>query len=70
MRGARSVVRTLSGTLGAILLLVYILAKIDFFTRYSNSNVGEYVRGHSVYWVAMAAIAFVIWFIEKRFPHE
>ncbi len=46
MRGARSVVRTLSGTLGAILLLVYILAKFDFFTR--GSDGGNSVR-HLVY---------------------
>jgi hypothetical protein len=68
--GARSVVRALSATLCALLLLVYIFAKIDFFTRYSNSNFGGYLREHSVYWAAMAAIAFVIWFIEKRLPHD
>jgi hypothetical protein len=66
----RNLVRALSATLCALLLLVYIFAKIDFFTRYSNSNVGGYLREHSVYWAAMAALAFVIWLTERRLPRD
>jgi hypothetical protein len=70
MRGARSVVRTLSAPLWVLFLLAYLLAKIDFFRRYFQLRTGDYLREHSVYWAAMAAIAFAIWLIEKRLPHE
>jgi len=67
---ARNAVRKFSAALCALFLLVYILAKIDFFTQYFQLQVEDYLRKHSVYWVAMAAIAFIIWLLGKRFPHD
>jgi hypothetical protein len=63
---ARRVVRTFSAMLCAFFLLLYIAAKIDFFSRYFRLGPENYFREHSIYWAAMAVIAFVLWLIEKR----
>ncbi len=65
---ARTMLRTALAVLWGTLLAVYIAAKIDFFTHYDPLRVGSYIRHHSIYWLAMAASAFLIWLIEKRFP--
>jgi len=49
-------------------LALYIAAKLNFFTGYFRLGTAAYVREHSVYWVALAAIAFAVWLIEKRIP--
>jgi hypothetical protein len=54
-------------TLFLLLALVYVLAKMNFFTMYFRTATTEYVQQHSVYWVAMAVIAAAMWLVEKRF---
>ena len=67
---ARSVARITLAVLWAALLALYIMAKSHFFEQYEPSRVGAYVQEHSVYWVAMAAVVFLLWLIEKRFPEN
>lgn len=50
--------------------LIYIFAKVDFFTQYSDSNLLDYIRQRSIYWAAMAAIALLIWLVERPFPRK
>jgi len=64
------VLRTTSAVLWVLLLIVYGAAKVSFFTRYSRMGLSDYVQRHSLYWLAMAAIAFVIWIKQKLFPEE
>ena len=69
MKTRRAVRATLVG-LWALLLTLYIASKVDFFTRYTSTGVGNYLRGHSLYWAAMAVTAFAIWVIERFFRRE
>jgi hypothetical protein len=66
---AGSTVRMSTAVLSVLFLSLYIGAKVDFFTRYFRVETGSYLREHSVYWAAMAAVAFLIWLIERRRPH-
>jgi hypothetical protein len=50
--------------LWALFFVLYAASKIDFFTRYNPGGIAQYLRDHSIYWVAMAAAAFFIWLIE------
>jgi hypothetical protein len=65
-----STIRMFSAVLFGLFLVLYIAAKFDFFTRYFQLGWSPYLREHSVYWAGMAAIAFLIWLIERRFPKE
>jgi hypothetical protein len=58
--------RFITLTLGFLLLFLYIAAKVDFFRRFSYFETGTYLREHSIYWLAMAVVAFLIWLMEKR----
>jgi len=64
----KSFIRTITAVLWAFLLLLYIAAKIHFFTRYEQLGVGKYIREHSILWAGMAAAAFLIWLLSKRTP--
>jgi len=59
------VIRIVSAALCGLLVLVYIAAKVDFFTQYSPLGTRSYLREHSIYWVGMAAIMFLIWLAER-----
>lgn len=59
-----------TGVLSALGLALYIAAKIDFFRQYDRLALGAYLREHSVYWAAMAAIAFLIWIVERIFLQD
>ncbi len=61
----RSVIRTVSAALCVLLVLVYIAAKVDFFTQYFRIGARSYLSEHSMYWAAMAAILFLIWLTER-----
>lgn len=50
--------------------VLYVAAKIDFFRRCGSMPVGTYVREHSVYWAAIAALGLFIWLIDKAFPQR
>jgi hypothetical protein len=50
--------------LWALFFVLYAASKMDFFTRYNPSGIGQYLQHDSIYWVAMAATAFFIWLIE------
>jgi FtsH-binding integral membrane protein len=67
---ARTVLRTTAAVLWVLLLIVYLAAKFNFFTRYGTMGVSGYVQQHSPYWLGMAAIAFVIWIMQKVSPEE
>jgi hypothetical protein len=58
----------LSAGLWGLFVVLYIAAKIHFFTRYDPLGVGAYLREHSIYWAAMAATAFLIWVVSKLWP--
>ena len=62
---ARSMARIALGVLWGSFLALYFTAKFDFFVRYDPFRVRTYLHEHSIYWVGMAALAFVIWLIEK-----
>ena len=56
-------VRIFLAALWALLLVIYIAAKVDFFKRYGTPN---YIREHSKYWAAMLVIGLVAWAVEKH----
>ncbi|HWC15687.1 MAG TPA: hypothetical protein VG498_01675 [Terriglobales bacterium] len=65
------IARITSAVLLASGFVLYITAKIDFFRRYGSSmSAGAYLRGHSAYWAAMAALGVLIWLTEKAFPNR
>lgn len=62
-----NLIRKISITLFGVFALVYIFAKFDFLNNYFANGTGSYLRQHSIYWVAMAALALLIWLLEKRY---
>jgi len=62
---ARSVVRGVSIALWILFVLIYIAAKVDFFTQYFRLGMRQYLKEHSVYWAAMAFTVFLIWLAER-----
>ena len=52
-----------------VLFGIYILAKFHFFTTYSTLGTAAYLEEHSVYWLAMAAVALMAWLLERRSEH-
>jgi hypothetical protein len=58
------VARISSAVLLASGLVVYVAAKIDFFRHYGSMSAGAYLREHSVYWIAIAALGLLVWLIE------
>ena len=60
-----AIVRFLWILLCAAFLAVYIASKIDFFTHYAPLGIGDFLRSHRVYWIAMAAIALSIWLVDR-----
>jgi hypothetical protein len=68
---ARPFGRTTLTVLWILLLDIYIAAKIHFFARYDSLHTADFVRAHRVFWLAMAATAFLIWLVEqfRRNPH-
>jgi hypothetical protein len=55
----------LLAVLWAFFLVLYIAAKVHFFTRYDAFNAGRYVGEHSIYWLGMALTVFLIWLVER-----
>ena len=47
-----------------VLFGIYILAKFHFFTTYSTLGTAAYLEEHSVYWLAMAAVALIVSLLE------
>jgi hypothetical protein len=66
----RIAVRIALVVLWGFFLTLYIAAKFDFLVHYDPLRVGDYLQEHSVYWMGIAALGFVIWLIEKRFPQS
>ena len=64
---AAKTVRAVLAVLWGGFLALYVASKMHFFTRYDPLGVGSYLRDHSMYWVSIAAVAFVAWLIEKWF---
>jgi len=65
---AISMARITLGALWGVLFALYVAAKVNFFVRYYPSRVGTYLQEHSIYWLGMAAVVFLIWLVEKRLP--
>jgi hypothetical protein len=63
---AKSIAPVFLGALWAISLALYIAAKIHFFTQYDPLRVGNFLRDHSMYWLGMAALGFLIWLTVRR----
>ena len=61
----RGVIRVLSAGLCGLLVLTYIAAKVDFFTQYFRLGTRGYLKEHSIYWVVIAVILFLIWLTER-----
>lgn len=66
----RSVIRVISVALWILFVLIYIAAKVDFFTQYFRLGMRQYLREHSVYWAAMALTVFLIWLAERLLSHR
>ncbi len=67
---ATKTARVILAVLWGLFLALYVASKIHFFTRYDPLGVASYVREHSIYWVALAAVAFLIWLVGKWFPQN
>jgi hypothetical protein len=68
---ATKVVRVVLAVLWGLFLALYVASKIHFFTQYDPLGVGSYLREHSTFWVAIAAVSFLIWLVEKWwFPQK
>lgn len=68
--GKTKIVRAVLVALWIVFLALYVAAKIHFFTRYGRVGTGVYIREHSVYWVGLAAVLFLVWVISKLFPSQ
>ena len=66
----RKIVRMITLILWGLFVATYMAAKLHFFTRYFQTDLGNYLREHSIYWIGLGAIAFVLWIIEKLFPEK
>ena len=67
--GIRRILRIVSASLFFFLFLIYVAAKFDFFVHYSELGTRSYLKEHSIYWVAMAAVALLVWLLE-RYRHS
>jgi hypothetical protein len=65
----RTLRRKIMVALIAVLFGIYILAKFHFFTTYSMVGSAAYLEEHSVYWLAMAAVALMVCLLERRSEH-
>ena len=50
----------------AALVVTWVLAKVDFFTRYDARNPEKYLAGHWPYWAMFAAIGLLGWLLARR----
>jgi len=41
--------------------LIYIGAKVHFFTRYQQLSTGAYLEEHSAFWAGIAIVALLLW---------
>jgi hypothetical protein len=51
----------------AIGLGLYVAAKVHYFTAYDPFHVGPYLEHHSLYWLGLAAVGAVLWFLTKNY---
>jgi len=58
-------IRGILVVLWAAFFVLYMAAKIHFFTQYDPLNIGGYLQDRSVYWAAMAVVALLAWLISK-----
>ncbi len=58
--------------LAVVFLLLYVGAKLHFFTRYASLSAGAYLEEHVWFWAAMvilALVGMVFAWLRKRFEH-
>jgi hypothetical protein len=60
---SNTAIHTLLIVLGALFLVLYVASEIHSPMKYSS--IGEYLRAHGVYLVALGATAFSIWLVER-----
>jgi len=65
-RKPKNLIQPATAVLCVLFLCVYVAAKIHFVRRFSYLEIGSYLREHSIYWIALATIAFAVWLIESR----
>jgi len=70
LMNATKTVRVVLAVLWGFFLALYVASKIRSFTRYDPLGIGSYLREHSTYWGAMAAVVFLIWLVGKQFPQD
>jgi hypothetical protein len=62
----RDQLRKISLLLWVLLVVVYLFAKMNFFTTYFHNDTATYIHQQSKYWIAMAGVAAAIWLVERR----
>jgi purine-cytosine permease-like protein len=62
--------RAVQTGLAVLLVADYFAAKTHFLARYDPNQTGRYAREHIVYWLIAAALALLIWGVEKSFPSK
>lgn len=50
--------------LWVLFVALYVACKVHFVASYLPGSAGPYLRQHSLLWIAMAAVAFLIWLTE------
>ena len=55
-------IRILLVILCVLFVVLYAAGKLHFASGYAS--IEDYLRAHSIYWVALAATAFLIWGLE------
>jgi polyferredoxin len=64
------IIRVLLAALWGLFLGLYLVSKVHFFIAYDPWGVGGYLKRHSIYWVAMAAVVFAIWLVSRLWPQQ
>lgn len=47
-----------------ILALLWVGAKVHFYTRFGATNIDGYLQEHWPFWAAMASVACLLWLVE------
>jgi len=46
-------------------VLIYLGAKVHFFTRFGQIGDGEYLKQHRHFWVGMAIVGLLAWILSR-----
>jgi hypothetical protein len=62
--------RIIGGGLLGLGAVIYVAAKIDFYTHYDPHLTGVYLHKHVYYWAGMVVIGLLLWLTGKVFFDE